>query len=204
MDDMRAHWQRLTSLLQPLEPRALDQVRPGATEQQIAACETATQMQWPVDFKALLQISDGGLLLPGCQRLASMAQILEGWSVWASSFESFAVDEQPFNPADGYPPQRERGVAGHDQLLPLTDEGNWGLYVDLSPGPAGRTGQIVSTSHGGFLSWVSWGVLDYLRLTADAIAQGRIKPGAQEGWIEVATGQDWYGASQLDPEGHAK
>jgi cell wall assembly regulator SMI1 len=203
MDEIRTQWQRLTSLLQALEPQALEQIRPGATERQIAACEAATQLQWPDDFKALLLISNGGLLLPGDQRLASLEQILGGWSGWADGSESFNEDEQAFNPDGGYPPPRTRGVPGHECLLPLDDEVNWGLYLDLSPGPTGRLGQIVCTSHGGFLEWVTWSVLDYLRLNADAMAHGRIKRGATEGWIEAASGRSWYGRTQWDAEGSA-
>lgn len=200
MDEIRTQWQRLTSLLHTLEPQALEQIRPGATEQQIAACEAVTQMQWPGGFKALLALSNGGLLLPGHQRLASLEQVLDGWSGRAAGSESSNEDELPFNPNGGYPPPRARGVAGHEFLLPLTDEGNWGLYVDMLPGPAGRLGQIVCTSDGGYVKWVCWSVLDYLRLNADAMAHGRIKPDAGEGWIEVATGQAWYGRTQLDAE----
>jgi cell wall assembly regulator SMI1 len=203
MDGMHTQWQRLTSLLYTLEPQALDDVQAGATEGQIAACEKATQMQWPADFKALLHISNGGLRLPGNQQLSGLAQILEGWAGWAAGYELDPGDELPFDPDDGYPPPRARSVAGHDQLLPLTDETNWGLYVDMSPGPAGRVGQIVYTSHGGFLEWVSWSVLDHLRLTADAVEQGRIYFDAARGWVDVKTGQDWYGSSAFDVEGTA-
>lgn len=166
-------WRRITALMAQQGDATLAGVRPGLDKALIDEAEGISGLSWPLEFKALLALSDGGLRLPGGYRLMGVEAVLLHHS---ASVRELVDDEANTAEADFFDPNAPLlNVYMHNLLLPVADGGRWNnLYADLSPGPAGRLGQLVELVHGHGMRLKSGGLVDYLDAYAAAIESGSL------------------------------
>jgi cell wall assembly regulator SMI1 len=138
----------------------------------------------------VLRESAGGMPLPNLPNLPNLPDMidlertLEDWAMWvniAAESDDDAIDPERL------PEMKMRGAYCHARLISLcTESGHGQPMLDMSPGPAGRAGQVVSISHGNGMSWHAWSLAEYLKSFADAIEEGRVKhQGKDQGWVDA-------------------
>ncbi|MCC6998635.1 MAG: SMI1/KNR4 family protein [Deltaproteobacteria bacterium] len=117
-------------------------LRPGATDAELVALETAMGRRLPDDLRESFLIHDGQDMpsvrwFDGERRLHPLASIAEQWQHDSSETEvPDALTED----------ERARIAMFHHGRLPLIGVRFWDgdtLYADFIPGPAGRDGQLV-------------------------------------------------------------
>lgn len=149
---MRDLWNRLLDWHARREHQRPFRPRPPATASAIAAAEDAMKISFPEDFRASLLVHDGEddydgdpmrfHWMPGCDRLAPLAQIVEQWRderdrVQDEEEDSCLVTE------DG----RFRNLLWHSKRIPIAGSPWWdgdNTYLDFVPGPEGAAGQLVT------------------------------------------------------------
>jgi cell wall assembly regulator SMI1 len=123
-------------------------LRPGATEEAIAAAEQAMGLTFPPDYRASLLAHDGqegrhGEVfewLPGCSPLKPLAQVVERYKEEQGLAEEFPDEEQR---AEG----PLHTVLWHPKRIPIAGNEWWdgdNTYVDLHPTAEGTPGQIIT------------------------------------------------------------
>jgi len=143
-------WERLGSWAAKNAGRNLG-LRKGASEPSIAAAEKTLSLRFPDDFRASLLLHDGqdadnddNLFewMPGCSPLASLDAIVERWKEEVELAEEYS---------EGDVAVVERGrlhsVLWHPKRIPIAGNRWWdgdNTYVDLFPGPKGKSGQLIT------------------------------------------------------------
>lgn len=144
METMTLLWQRIERWLAAHAPDLLDELAPGATEEELIQGEAALGVRLPEDFKALHRLHNGGCLLPPWRErtlsLEGIVQVREMIKEWDEDDDNFFSDE---------PPGPVQPLRGHPEWLPFFWVGYGGEYLclDLAPGPGGRTGQVILRPH---------------------------------------------------------
>ena len=140
-------WDRMEAWCEEHHPALLDIFSPGATDKQIAALEESIGHELPEDVRESLRRHNGQTeefscrFLLGQLALLSCKSIAENYAGWRGS--------DPSAPADGYTFYPEGAIAQRQYdpgWIPLASEMHSGNYlaVDLSPGPAGIAGQVIT------------------------------------------------------------
>lgn len=117
-------------------------LRPGASDAEIVALETAMGRRLPADLRESFQIHDGQDMpsvrwFDGERRLHPLASLAAQWQ-----FDS-GDTELPEGLTED---ERARIAMAHHGRLPLIGVPFWDgdtLYADFIPGPAGRDGQLL-------------------------------------------------------------
>ncbi len=171
-------WTRITTCLG--EHASTLTLRPGASEATIAEVERALGVELPADYRAWLRLHDGeddveGRVewLPAWGRLLPIAETLERWrdeQEWAQT----DVDESFGWLQDD---DRIRGVVKHAKRIVIAgnrygDGDN--TYLDLIPGPAGTSGQVIVATTECDFELVGTSFLDFLRRWASAFEAGTL------------------------------
>jgi cell wall assembly regulator SMI1 len=144
METMTLLWQRIERWLTAHAPDLLDELAPGASEEELIQVEAALGVKLPEDFKALYRLHNGGYLLPPWRErtlpLESMVQVWEMINEWDQDDDNFFSDE---------PPGPVQPLRGHPERIPFFWVGYGGEYLclDLAPGPGGWTGQVILRPH---------------------------------------------------------
>jgi len=145
---MRTLWQRLEQFFAAQQwPVAL---RPGASEADIAAAETALGLAFPADFRASLRIHDGEdrQQWRQCVRwmindsfLLSLDEILSHWNLQQTYFAKWGEEFGD----ECHDQERIRNVIFHPRRIPIANglDEESGLWLDFTPGPAGVAGQVI-------------------------------------------------------------
>lgn len=153
MESMTLLWQRIERWLATHAPDLLDDLNPGASEEELAQAEATLGVALPEDFKASYRLHNGGvsLFVGMSESFFPLKRVLGEWSVyqdlkkhqsgWAESEPGFLTD-----------PGREhlpiQPVWWHPKLIPFAADGagnNW--CVDLDPAPGGHVGQVIDWDH---------------------------------------------------------
>lgn len=143
---MREIWTRIEAWLEANVPSGASVLSPGASEEEIAATERLLDVSFPEDVRASFRLHDGQCggpwLLWGCEFL-SLSRIREEWSAWKDLLDRGAFRE--------FQSHSEGQVATdwwHPRWVPLTHDGAGNHNcLDLNPGPAGQSGQIIQMWH---------------------------------------------------------
>ncbi len=140
---MRAIWARMDKWLRLNAPKVLDNLQPGATEEEIQRTENFFCIKFPKDVKESYLIHNGQVdeqsysLFPHLEFLSLEAMI----TVWQSWYE-MSNEGFKYSPED-----IEEGVWKgwwHPKWIPLTYESNGACKcLDLAPEPGGEVGQII-------------------------------------------------------------
>lgn len=182
-EDSVRQWRRLLELQRAVLPERCAAILPGATPAQLQAVEQVFGFALPQAYKAVLRESAGGMPLPD---MIDLERSLEDWAMWVNIAAESDDDDDAINP-DRLPEMKMRGAYCHARLISLcTESGHGQPMLDMSPGPAGRTGQVISISHGNGMSWHAWSLAEYLKSFADAIEEGRVKhQNKDRGWVDA-------------------
>ncbi|SHG27880.1 SMI1/KNR4 family protein [Streptoalloteichus hindustanus] len=124
---------------------------PGRTEEEIAEAESRIRARLPEDLRALFRLvgrdaAESGLL--GRYSHGSLEDLVEQY--WDGLPGASAEPEQdcPLDEEDvvleAFPPGRVKRVSRNDWWVTFGDNGDGeAIVVDLDPGPAGRSGQVL-------------------------------------------------------------
>ncbi|MEO7094979.1 MAG: SMI1/KNR4 family protein, partial [Polyangiales bacterium] len=122
-------------------------LRPGSSEEEIAAAEQVMGLAFPADFRASLLVHDGQEpgdgdaapfeFLPGCDALAPVAAIAAQWK-----------EEQEWAMAsNGDHTPEILNTIKHPRRIPIAGTRWWdgdNTYLDLTPAAAGTLGQVIA------------------------------------------------------------
>lgn len=146
-------WKRLENWLRSNAPDILEDLRSGATKEQIKELEQFVDTELPEDFKASHLIFNGtyeeGLgLIDGCE-LLSIERIKEEWQSWKELF-----DGGDFQDENGHDFQTDADSKispffwWNPKWIPITHDGGGNHYcIDLDPTAQGNRGQIITFWH---------------------------------------------------------
>lgn len=144
---MRAHWTEIESWLKANAPAIYEGLNPPASAQQVADAEKALGVRFPADCVASFQIHNGQKFdspwLFDAWELLSLERIVDEWKVWKD-----LLDRGDFRESRSV----SFGATVDDWWsplwIPLTYDGAGNHdCLDLSPGPEGRSGQIIKMWH---------------------------------------------------------
>ncbi|MGW8431088.1 SMI1/KNR4 family protein [Curtobacterium citreum] len=164
-------------------------LRPPATEADLTAAETHLGRQLPADVRALYLLHNGqhqytpadprfaAGLFAG-QPLLPLPDLMLNWDQWAGFEAQEDMDEFAASNPEGFvqPKYSTRG------WIPLTHDGSGNhIGVDLNPGPAGATGQVITFGADDDAHQVlAPSLTSYLEQVADLIESGAIVPSDDE------------------------
>ncbi|HVK71747.1 MAG TPA: SMI1/KNR4 family protein, partial [Kofleriaceae bacterium] len=145
-------WQRLEAFAAGRGGPSLD-LRPPATEKDIAAAEQAMKLRFPPGFRASLRLHDGqagfGIKdarsfpwMPGCPPLAPLDAIVERWT----AVQALAGKRRPSDELTAA--DRIKAGAHRTGRIPIAGAPRWtgdAVYLDLDPGRAGAAGQLIAS-----------------------------------------------------------
>lgn len=144
MEAITLLWQRIERWLAANAPDLLDDLAPGATEEELIQVEAALEVKLPEDFKAFYRLHNGGCLLPPWREktlpLESIVQVREMIREWDEDDDNVFPDE-PSGPV--------QPLRGHPEWIPFFWVGYGGehLCLDLAPGLGGQIGQVILRPH---------------------------------------------------------
>jgi cell wall assembly regulator SMI1 len=141
--DAKEAWGRIESWYAKQGVKNL-QLNPPATDAAIAAAEQTMGIVFPSDFKRSLRVHDGQdmgaqrFVFPGIERLASLAAMASQWKEERSydEVQGESLSDDGWFRLDLY----------HAKRIPIAGIPHWDGdrgYLDLVPGPAGVSGQIL-------------------------------------------------------------
>ncbi|MDC3379208.1 SMI1/KNR4 family protein [Planctomycetota bacterium] len=141
---MRDVWERLERWFQERAEVSIG-LRPGASEDTIAAAESTIGRRLPEDVRESLAVHDGHqanpafTFLPGGMTLYSAAEIAEQWE----ALKQFSVDDEFFlQPATD---RRLRNAVYDPRRIPIahSELATAWIFLDYFPGPDGAAGQLI-------------------------------------------------------------
>ncbi len=177
--DMKALWKRLEAWAKKNAKMSL-RLRDGALESDVRAAEEIMKLSFPKDLRASILLHDGQEpvedeselfpWMPGCSPLATLESIVERWK------EEREIDGDAEDDAVS-----EDGIVHttlwHPKRIPIAGTPYWdgdNTYVDLYPGPKGKSGQLVT-----FVT------------ECDLVALGPSFGAALEKWVKALEAGDW-------------
>lgn len=184
-------WERLEAWCAERYPELLEGLRPGADGEALQHYEEAVGHRLPPDVRRSFLRHDGetrgadGLVFG--LRLLPLPESLEQWQGWREVAPMFAGDsarEQYASRAGSLPEGAIRPEYTNPAWLPLTEDGGGNnLGVDLDPGPAGTSGQIITFGRDEDLKAVAapnWSA--FLHDLADLLEEGNFSLSPESGF----------------------
>ena len=160
------------------------ELRPPATEDEIAAAEAELGLAFPADLRALYGLLDGeynsyGLF--GGPTFLALVDVVSQWKYFCEP------DEDPPSTHDvgieAHPPGTVRPVTWHPRWIPFGNRNDGNFFgVDLAPGPNGTVGQVIEFGvdyDDGPVTFVADSVTDLLADLVARMAAGEadVEPG---------------------------
>jgi cell wall assembly regulator SMI1 len=170
---MREIWKRIEAWLDAHVPSGAGILRPGATEEQIAAAERFLGVSLPEDVRVSFGLHNGqsrGPWLMYGWELLSLERVREEWVAWKA-----LLDEGTFRDFRSTSDGQTAEDWWHPRWLPLTYDGAGDHHcLDLHPGPTGQPGQIIQMWHDDSpRPVVAPSYRDWLAAFADALDAGK-------------------------------
>lgn len=140
---MQSTWDRISAWLSTNAPTVYSSLRPGASEEAIAATEATLGVRFPDDLRQSLAIHDGQDeeapgLINGCE-LLSLERIVDEWSIWTE-----LLNEGEFDGLTSESDDPVRGDWWNKAWVPLTYDGMGNHHcLDLDPADGGKVGQVI-------------------------------------------------------------
>ncbi|AFY38605.1 Cell wall assembly/cell proliferation coordinating protein, KNR4 [[Leptolyngbya] sp. PCC 7376] len=140
-------WQQLENWLAENAPKVAAGLNPGATEEELLACEKVLEIALPNDFKDFYrrhngQSADSPWLFDGVEFL-SLHRIQDEWLVWKD-----LLDGGDFEDSYSEPPAEVKNDWWNKHWIPFTYNGGGDhLCIDLDPTEAGTKGQVIEMWH---------------------------------------------------------
>ena len=141
-------WARFDAWLAAHAPDLATSLRPGATDEQIAATEAVLGVAFPDDVRASYRVHDGQdedaePVVPVARELLSLARIDQEWGVWKE-----LLDSGTFAEMKGAPMGPIKTDWWNARWIPLTYDGSGNHdCLDLDPAEDGHVGQMISFWH---------------------------------------------------------
>jgi len=179
---MEALWQRLRRWAADC-PLGIT-LRPGASEADIAAVETALGMAFPADLREYLRLANGekwnsdGLI--GGWRLLELKFVVQE----AQTMRDLAAEGAFGDNTNGETPAI-KGLWWNPRWLPIVASGSGHFFcVDLDPNHAGTVGQVILFLHDDTARY----------LVAHSLKEwfARLADDMERGLYEIVTGEDGY------------
>jgi cell wall assembly regulator SMI1 len=152
MDSISLLWQRIEHWLSIYVPEIIVELRPGASEEELAQAETTLDVALPEEMKTLYRLHNGserarmGNTHPLFLALFSLDWIVDIWNEHKKNIQQGFWDEEESVEVSG-PIQ---GVFWHSKWIPLAADDTGGYWcVDLDPPAGGTVGQIIGWDHEG-------------------------------------------------------
>ncbi|SRR5258708_25640677 len=144
---MQTTWKRIESWLAANAPKILNDLLPGATDEQFRSAEKLLGVEFPDDVKTSYNIHNGqqGLTAPliGEWQLLSLKDIVSQWEIMKDLF-----DAGKFNNVTSTPIGPIKTDWWNVKWIPVAYNGAGDLYcLDLDPALGGDVGQIISFWH---------------------------------------------------------
>jgi len=166
-------WRRIETWCEEHFPAFLGTLQPGATSEEIAAFEQEIGRELPAEVRESFTIHNGqersrqqsSLFF---NELLGLEEALAHWKTWAASEPCLDdLEHMTSAPADSI-----ALAFANPGWIPLTSESSLEdhLGVDLAPGPAGQSGQIINFGQNEEDKYVlasSWG--EFLNFVADLL-----------------------------------
>jgi cell wall assembly regulator SMI1 len=162
-------------------------LRPGVAEADLAVAEEALGFALPAELRAFLRVHDGQDLedddpdvfpwMPGAGPLSRLEDVVAEWRADRARNEAAYAGHHPIVVSRGrllqclWHPRRIpiAGLAGRDGL---DGRGGARVWVDLAPGPEGRSGQLAVSPDGIELALYGPSLAEALALHVEALENG--------------------------------
>lgn len=137
--------ERLWRSFMKMTPSLQEHNKNSLGEKQTAKFEafaTETGYELPPELKTIYQLSDGATADFMGPKLMPLSQVIQEWKNWKQIFDEWTLEELTGNnEADG---EKTLGIYTNPYWIPLISDaaGNF-IGMDLMPGKAGKTGQII-------------------------------------------------------------
>jgi len=143
--DVVERWKTIESWLEEHAPHVLDQFRPPATAEAVAAAEKAIGRTLPDDYKRFMSRHDGQIDLGVMVETCTLYPIAKVATQYASVQRLFESEGSIASDLAG---EGVRAVACSAGWIPIgcSARGRDFLCIDLDPGRGGRIGQIIQIS----------------------------------------------------------
>lgn len=147
MTDIQTSWERISAWLLVHAPKVYVSLRPGASEENIAAAETALSVKFPDSVRASFALHDGQEeeapgLINGCE-LLSLERMIDESSIWTE-----LLQEGEFQDAVSESDGPVRPDWWNPKWLPVTYDGTGNHHcIDLDPAEGGQPGQVIVMMH---------------------------------------------------------
>lgn len=143
--DMQQIWRDIENWYQQHAPELYKRLKPGATDDEIAAAETQLGRTLPDDYKASLRVHNGNVSLHDYTYL-DIAQAVGNWSRMKNLADKGTFADREADDDAGGAIQK---AWWHDGYIPFAEDGGGNMIcIDLAPGAQGQAGQIVQMEMG--------------------------------------------------------
>ena len=154
---------------------------PGASRNEIEALEKVIGANLPDDFRNSMLLHNGGEL--GCWipwrngYLLSLDQILREWKMYNKTYQQ-GGRESLCSPDSDYVPPNMKGpikpIFWNPRRVPVTENGERHLMLDLDPPAKGHYGQVISFADEGPRAVVAASWADFLEGFANDLETGKL------------------------------
>ena len=171
---MRELWQRIEAWLRTHAPEVLEDLHPGASEEQVRAAEQELGVELPEDVRASFLVHDGqrGAAEPLFDTWAplSLDRVLEHWAMLGR-----LLDEGGFGEGEAEASGPVKPLWWNRDWWPvLHDESGNYVCIDFDPAEGGSPGQLVTFWHTSpERSVLAEGLRQFLEQFADDLEHGR-------------------------------
>ena len=194
---MAAAWQRLETWFGENAPTALQTLNPGASDELLDAYEELTEQELPEDVREWFRIHDGqaGAYSANSSGLIfglTVLSLRESYEEWKRNAGPPLPDEE-VGDAKVFPADAIVKGCRSPGWIPLTrDAGGNFLGVDLSPGQAGRHGQVINFGADEWTQYViagSW--TKFIELVVTEYERGKVEYESDESGFWIGQHKDF-------------
>lgn len=177
-------WEMLEAQLAAAQPGILQALRPPASLNEIRAVENEIGLVFPDDLRDAYLRHDGidwaepgqarPVLLPAYAAWLPLELVLDSWRHHVDIFSDCFADMHEDHEADlnEYPDEKVRSQFLLPEWIPIGKSSGIAVCIDLVPGPAGVSGQLIRYDYSGGATVVSNGIGGYLDLLIASLANG--------------------------------
>jgi cell wall assembly regulator SMI1 len=146
---MKQYWERIEAWIKKNRPEFLDDLNPGATEEEFEVVEKIIQVHLPEDLKEFYRCHNGQKsefeysLFFGCD-LLSLEEIARQWNVWKDVGADGVMNEDMEADMASMPEGVIKHLYTSERWIPFIHDGGGNhIGIDYDPDEEGIIGQII-------------------------------------------------------------